>query len=100
MYVLGNPIIAIVYILDRALALYTFVLIVAVLVSWVSPDPYNPIVRFLRSISEPLFAWVRNRLPFVVVGMIDLSPIVAFALISLIRIGILPSVAQFGRSLL
>jgi YggT family protein len=42
----------------------------------VRPDPYNPIVRFLRSATEPVFYRVRKWLPFVFVGGVDLSPIV------------------------
>ena len=100
MYPLGHLIIAIVVILDRTLQLYTYVLFVSILISWVSPDPSNPIVRILRGVSQPLFEWVRERMPFVVVGMLDLSPLAVFALIYLIRVGVLPSVVQFGRSLL
>ncbi len=56
--------------------LYTFVIIGAVLVSWVNADPWNPIVRFLRAATEPVFRWVRRVLPFVVIGGLDLSPLV------------------------
>ncbi len=56
--------------------IYTLVVIAAVLVTWVSPDPWNPIVRFLRKATEPVFARVRRWFPFVVIGGFDLSPIV------------------------
>jgi len=78
MFVLGNFLSAVALILDRLLQIYSFVVLVAVLISWVNPDPYNPIIRFLRSATEPVFAWVRRRLPFTMVGMMDLSPIVVF----------------------
>jgi YggT family protein len=55
---------------------YSLVVIAAVLVTWVSPDPWNPIVRFLRRVTEPVFARVRRWLPFVVIGGFDLSPLV------------------------
>ena len=99
MYVFGNLIIAIALILDRTLVLYTYVMIIAIVISWVSPDPYNPVVRILRSVTEPVLSWVRERLRFLVVGMLDLSPLAVFALIYLIRLGILPSLVQFGRTL-
>jgi YggT family protein len=57
------------------LTLYMWVVIVSALLSWVNPDPYNPIVRFLRSVTEPLYWRIRRWLPFVVVGGFDLSPI-------------------------
>ncbi|MBI4341436.1 MAG: YggT family protein [Candidatus Omnitrophica bacterium] len=85
MFVLGNFVQAVAFIIDKVLELYNLVLIVAVLVSWVSPDPFNPVVRFLRSVSEPVFDWIRRRLPFVTVGMLDLSPIVAFMGIYFLR---------------
>jgi YggT family protein len=56
--------------------LYSLVVIAAVLVTWVSPDPWNPIVRFLRRATEPVFARVRRWIPFVVIGGLDLSPLV------------------------
>ncbi len=55
---------------------YSIIVIAAVLVTWVSPDPWNPIVRFLRRATEPVFARVRRWLPFIVIGGFDLSPIV------------------------
>lgn len=99
MYFLGNLIVAIALILDRALGLYVYVLIGAILITWVSPDPFNPIVRFLRMVTQPLFDWTRERLPFLLIGGFDLSPIVVFIAINLIRVGILPSVARFGKNL-
>ena len=76
MFVLGNVCQAVAMILDKVIRLYSIVIMIAVLVSWVSPDPFNPVVQFLRSVTEPLFAWVRRHLPFAVVGMIDLSPLI------------------------
>ncbi|MBI3321494.1 MAG: YggT family protein [Candidatus Omnitrophica bacterium] len=91
MFVLANGLQAIAAILDKVLWLYSLVIMVAVLISWVSPDPFNPIVQFLRSVTEPLFAWVRRRLPFVVVGMIDLSPLVTLMLIQLLQMVVIRS---------
>jgi len=56
--------------------LYSLVVIVAVLVTWVNADPWNPIVRFLRKATEPAFARIRRWIPFVVIGGLDLSPLV------------------------
>jgi YggT family protein len=81
MFVIGNFVQAIATILDKVLQLYSFVIMVAVLVSWVSPDPFNPIVRVLRSVTDPVFELIRRRLPFAVVGMMDLSPIIALLFI-------------------
>lgn len=57
-------------------ALYIWVVIIASFLSFVRPDPYNPIVQTLYRLTEPAFAWVRKKLPFVVVSGIDFSPLV------------------------
>ena len=85
MFVLGNLVQAVAVILDRVLQLYSWVVVIAVLISWVSPDPFNPLVRFFRMATEPVFGWVRRRLPFATVGMLDLSPIVVFVGIWFLR---------------
>ena len=96
MFVLGNACQAIAKILDKVLWLYTIVIMVTVLISWVSPYPFNPIVRFLRSVTEPLFAWVRQRLPFAVIGMIDLSPLIVLLSIQLLQMIVVRSLFEFG----
>ena len=99
MFVLGNFVEAVAVILDKALQLYTFVLFVAVLVSWVHPDPFNPIVRILRMATEPLLEWVRRHLPFTMVGMVDLSPMVLFLLIWFLRIFLIRSLFDLSSRL-
>ena len=91
MFVLGNLCQAVAVILDKVLWLYSIVIMIAVLISWVSPDPFNPVVQFLRSVTEPIFAWVRHRLPFAMVGMIDLSPIIVLLLIQLVQMVVVRS---------
>jgi YggT family protein len=56
--------------------IYIWVIIIAAFLSFVGPDPYNPIVQTLYRLTEPVFAWVRRKLPFVILSGIDLSPIV------------------------
>jgi len=58
------------------LYLYSYVIIAAALISWVSPDPRNPIVQILRQITEPVLAPVRRMLPPWKTGGLDLSPII------------------------
>ena len=85
MFVFANLLEAIAVLLDKTLWIYSLVVMISVLISWVSPDPFNPVVQLLRSLTEPVFDFVRRRLPFVVIGMIDLSPIVTFLAIQLIQ---------------
>jgi len=96
MFIIGNLIHAVAVILDRVLQLYSFVVLVAVLVSWVNPDPGNPLIRFLRSATEPVFDWVRRRLPFTVVGMMDLSPLVVFFTIWFARLFLVSSLIDIS----
>jgi len=63
-------------VLDGLLNAYFWIVVISVLLTWVNPDPRNPIVRFLSSVTEPVLYQIRRRLPFVVVGNFDLSPIV------------------------
>ncbi|TDJ51870.1 MAG: YggT family protein [Nitrospina sp.] len=75
MYVLSNLLQAVAVILDIVLTIYMWVIIVRALLSWVNPDPYNPIVQFLHSITEPVLYRVRKALPMPGMGL-DLSPII------------------------
>ena len=74
MFILGNLIISIAQILNVLLDIYFWIIIIAALISWVNPDQYNPIVRFLYRATEPVFRPIRriigNRL-----GPIDISPL-------------------------
>ena len=74
MFVLSNLLSAIAGALDLILTLYLFIVIARALISWVNPDPRNPIVRFLYNATEPLLYRVRRVLPDV--GGIDFSPLV------------------------
>lgn len=64
------------FLIGQVVRLYSLVVIGAVIVSWVNADPRNPLVRFLRAATEPVFRWVRRLIPFVVIGGFDLSPVV------------------------
>jgi len=56
--------------------LYIWIIIIASFLSFVRPDPHNPVVQVLYRLTEPVFAFIRKKLPFVVIGGIDLSPLV------------------------
>ena len=99
MFIFGNLLEAVAVILDRVLQIYSFVVLVAVLISWVSPDPFNPIIKFLRAATEPLFEWVRRRLPFAVIGMMDLSPMVVFFTIWFARMFLVSSLLDIATRL-
>ena len=61
--------------LQTVLQLYLYVVIASAIMSWIEPNPYNPIVRFIYSVTEPVFDWVREHIP-VFFGGIDFSPMI------------------------
>lgn len=71
---------------DTILQAYSILLVIAVLLSWVRPDPYNPIVRTIRMLTEPLLHLVRRIMPRAMLSLgIDLSPILVFFAIRILR---------------
>jgi YggT family protein len=62
--------------LHTLMTLYIWVIIIASLLSFVQPDPNNPIVQALYKLTEPTLSFVRQKMPFVMMGGIDLSPLV------------------------
>jgi len=74
MFVLSYFLTALARVLDMVLTLYMWIIIIRALISWVNPDPFNPIVRFLYQITEPVLWRVRRVLP--PLSGIDLSPLV------------------------
>lgn len=79
MFVFGNLIFAFADVLGMLIQIYTWIVIIAALITWVNPDPYNPVVRFLYSVTEPVFSWVRSIIgrviPIHTLG-IDFSPLI------------------------
>ena len=67
---------AIVQLIHSVISLYIWVIIIAAVLSFVQPDPRNPIVDVLNRLTQPAFAFVRRKMPFVIFSGIDLSPIV------------------------
>ena len=75
MFVFSNFLIAAAKVLSLVLSIYMWIIIARAVLSWVNPDPYNPIVRFIHNLTEPVLYQIRRRLP-VVFGGIDLEPVV------------------------
>ena len=69
--------------LFQMLELYKWVIIISALITWVNPDPANPVVQVLRRLTEPVYSFIRRYIP-TTIGGIDLAPIVIiFAIIFL-----------------
>lgn len=95
MFVIGNFLAAIAKILDIALTLYMWIIIARAVVSWVNPDPHNPIIRFLNAVTEPVLYQVRRRLP-ISFGGIDFSPIIVLLVIVFVQSFLVRSLAEMA----
>ena len=75
MFVFGNFLNALAYLLNIALTVMYWLILVRALISWVNPDPFNPIVQFLQRVTEPVLEPIRRLMPPLA---FDLSPMIAF----------------------
>lgn len=73
------------------LNIYSWIIIAAALISWVNPDPRNPVVQFLRRATEPVLEPVRRRIPPWKTGGLDLSPLIVLIAIQFVERVILRS---------
>lgn len=99
MYILANLLSAVAMVLNAILEFYFWVVIISAVMSWFNPDPYNPIVRILRSLTEPVFYRLRKWLPFLYINGLDLSPVVVLLLIKFIQVGVISSLAEYAAVL-
>ena len=95
MFLFANLLLGIAKVIDMLLWFYMWVIIARVVISWVNADPYNPIVRAIASITDPVLYRIRRSLPLVV-GGIDLSPIAVFAVIYFLQIFLVGSMVDLA----
>ena len=98
MFIIGNFLSATAQILKIVLELYMWIMIIRALLSWVNPDPYNPIVQFLNSITEPVLYRVRQLLPMGGVG-IDFSPMIVILIIIFLQSFLVSSIGMLAMRL-
>lgn len=96
MFVIQNVLMAVVSVLSTLLNLYFWIVIIAAVITWVRPDPYNPIVRALRMMTEPAFYYVRKWMPFTYRAGLDFSPVVVLLAIQLVDRIVVRSLAQYA----
>lgn len=99
MNIIGHFIEAIAIILSIVLRGFMFIIIARAVLSWVSPDPYNPIVRFIHNVTEPILYPIRRRLPLYA-GGIDFSPIIVLLIIYFLQIFLVGSLMDLAASFL
>jgi YggT family protein len=92
MFILANFLNAIAYVLEFVINIYMYIIIARAIISWVNPDPYNPIVRFLYQATEPVLSRVRNLLPNM--GGLDISPLIVILAIFFLQKFVINSVFE------
>lgn len=94
MFVMSNVLLGFATVLDYALTFYTWIIIARALISWVNPDPWNPIVQFLDRVTEPVLSPIRRRLGWRM--GVDLSPLVAIVVITFLQIAVVQSLKDWA----
>ena len=97
MFVMSNVLQGLATVLDTVLWLYMWVIIARALISWVNPDPCNPIVQFLERVTEPVLAPIRRWIGWRM--GIDLSPIIAILIISFLQIAVVKTLSDFAHQM-
>lgn len=98
MFILANLLESVAAVLGVLLHAYMWIIIARAVISWVNPDPYNPIVRFLYSVTEPVLYRVRRAIP-IYAGGIDFSPILVFVAIYFLELFLVRSLYDLARSM-
>jgi YggT family protein len=98
MFVISNLLAAVAKVLDIALTIFMWIVIARAILSWVSPDPYNPIVRFIHNVTEPVLYQVRKRIPLNF-GGIDFSPIIILLAVIFLQQFVVQSIYQYAITL-
>ncbi len=95
MFVAANLISSIAWLIDNLLWIYTIILVIRALISWVNPDPWNPVVQFLYKATEPVLDPVRRRLGTYGMG-IDFSPLIVILIVEFLRRFLVQTLYQFA----
>jgi len=98
MFIIANFLVALAYILDKVIYAYMVIIIIRALLSWVNPDPYNPIVRFLYNATEPVLYRVRRALPLFA-GGIDFTPMIVILALMFLQQFLPPTLARLAYSI-
>lgn len=99
MFIIGYFLSALGTVLDYALLFYMWIIIARAVLSWVNPDPYNPIVRFIHNVTEPVMYPIRRRFPLGF-GGIDFSPMLVLLAIIFLRSFVINSLMRLAATLM
>ena len=98
MFVASNFVLGLARLLEILLWAYFWLIIARAVLSWVNPDPYNPVVRFLHRATEPVLRPIRHRLPTLQMGL-DLSPMIVLLAIYFLESFLVGSLRDLALSL-
>lgn len=93
MIILSNFLKALAGVLETVLNIYFWIVVAGAILSWVNPDPYNPIVRFLRQATEPVYYRIRRVLP-INMGGIDFTPLIVLLAIQFLQVFLVNTLYQ------
>lgn len=96
---MGNLLIGLGKVIDIALTLYMIIVVASAVISWVGPDPYNPIVRFLRQATDPVYRYIRRYLPWLQAGGLDLTPLIVILAIVFLQYAVAQNLILWGVKL-
>jgi YggT family protein len=94
MFILSNFLDATTFVLESIVTIYVYIIIARAIISWVNPDPYNPIVQFLYKATEPVLARVRRFLPNL--GGLDISPLVVILFLFFLKYFVIKSISDLA----
>ncbi|MHB8845327.1 MAG: YggT family protein [Nitrospirota bacterium] len=94
---MGNIILGLTEVLSIVVTSYKWIIIIRALLSWVNPDPYNPIVQFLTRITEPVLKPIRKLMPPWKMGGLDLSPLVAILALIFLEYALIGNLREWGQ---
>jgi YggT family protein len=98
MFLATNLVLALANLINIVLQAYFWIIIARAVLSWVNPDPFNPIVRFLYRVTEPVLRPIRRRLPTMQMGL-DLSPMLVILAIYFLQSFLVESLRDLALSL-
>lgn len=98
-YMAGYFVQAVALVIDYALSIFMWIIIARAVLSWVNPDPYNSIVRFINNVTEPVLYQIRKRIP-VYFGGLDLSPMIVIFIVIFLQTFLVGSLKRLAYSLL
>lgn len=99
MIVVPNLLFGFAVLLNMGLEFYFWIVIGSAVVSWVNADPWNPIVRFLRSATSPVYARLRRWVPALSAGALDFTPLLVLGALKFLQIALVGSLFEYATYL-